>query len=257
MERGKLAEAGAVLESSAVRDEPAEGARHWHQARLDLLVAERRDAEALAVVDVLATRFAHVRNPFTATWRTARASSATAPGTLDGRRRRPRGAPRARARRGARRARSAGRCASAASSSAPQDDLREAVALLAGSTMRVEHARALAALGRWLRLHRHAVEAREPLREALAVAARCGADGLAAEIRAELGAAGARPRTEALSGPDSLTPSERRVAALAADGRTNRDIAQELFVTPKTVEVHLSAAYRKLGIASRRGLTQR
>jgi DNA-binding NarL/FixJ family response regulator len=44
------------------------------------------------------------------------------------------------------------------------------------------------------------------------------------------------------------------VATLAADGRTNRDIAQELFVTPKTVEVHLSAAYRKLGIGSRQGL---
>ena len=53
---------------------------------------------------------------------------------------------------------------------------------------------------------------------------------------------------------ESLTPSERRVADLAAAGRTNRDIAQELFVTPKTVEVHLSNAYRKLGIRSRREL---
>ena len=56
------------------------------------------------------------------------------------------------------------------------------------------------------------------------------------------------------SGPGALTPSERRIAALAADGLTNRDIAQQLFVTPKTVEVHLSAVYRKLGIASRRAL---
>ena len=63
-----------------------------------------------------------------------------------------------------------------------------------------------------------------------------------------------RPRREALSGVDSLTPSERRVADLAAAGRTNRDVAQELFVTPKTVEVHLSNAYRKLGIRSRREL---
>jgi DNA-binding NarL/FixJ family response regulator len=53
---------------------------------------------------------------------------------------------------------------------------------------------------------------------------------------------------------ESLTPSERRVADLAAAGRTNRDVAQELFVTPKTVEVHLSNAYRKLGIRSRREL---
>jgi DNA-binding CsgD family transcriptional regulator len=63
-----------------------------------------------------------------------------------------------------------------------------------------------------------------------------------------------RPRREALSGVESLTPSERRVADLAAAGRTNRDVAQELFVTPKTVEVHLSNAYRKLGIRSRREL---
>ncbi len=73
-------------------------------------------------------------------------------------------------------------------------------------------------------------------------------------MRAELHAAGARPRSSALSGVESLTASERRVAGLAADGGTNRDIAQALFVTPKTVEVHLSNAYRKLGVRSRREL---
>ena len=77
---------------------------------------------------------------------------------------------------------------------------------------------------------------------------------MAEHARAELHAAGARPRASALSGPESLTPSERRVADLAAEGQTNRDIAQALFVTPKTVEVHLSNAYRKLGIGSRREL---
>ena len=82
----------------------------------------------------------------------------------------------------------------------------------------------------------------------------CGADALAEHVRAELHAAGARPRRDALSGVESLTPSERRVADLAAGGTTNRDIAQELYVTPKTVEVHLSNAYRKLGIRSRREL---
>ncbi len=70
----------------------------------------------------------------------------------------------------------------------------------------------------------------------------------------ELYAAGARPRTSALGGVDALTASERRVAAFAAEGQSNRDIAQALFVTPKTVEVHLSNAYRKLGIRSRRDL---
>jgi DNA-binding NarL/FixJ family response regulator len=63
-----------------------------------------------------------------------------------------------------------------------------------------------------------------------------------------------RPRTAALAGVEALTPSELRVATLAADGKSNREIAQALFVTPKTVEVHLSHAYRKLGIRSRREL---
>jgi DNA-binding NarL/FixJ family response regulator len=74
------------------------------------------------------------------------------------------------------------------------------------------------------------------------------------EVRAEIYATGARPRTTALQGVESLTASERRVAALAAEGKSNRDIAQELYVTPKTVEVHLSSAYRKLRISSRREL---
>jgi DNA-binding CsgD family transcriptional regulator len=71
--------------------------------------------------------------------------------------------------------------------------------------------------------------------------------------RAERGAGG-RPRTSALSGVGSLTPSERRVTALAADGYTNREVAEALFVTPKTVEMHLGNAYRKLGARSRRDL---
>ncbi|HEV2814682.1 MAG TPA: helix-turn-helix transcriptional regulator, partial [Solirubrobacteraceae bacterium] len=69
-------------------------------------------------------------------------------------------------------------------------------------------------------------------------------------------AAGARPRSHALGGVASLTRSERRVAELAAGGSTNREIAQALFVTPRTVEVHLSNAYRKLGIGSRRELAR-
>jgi DNA-binding NarL/FixJ family response regulator len=74
---------------------------------------------------------------------------------------------------------------------------------------------------------------------------------LAARAETELLATGARPRRIALSGLESLTPSERRVAQMAAEGPTNREIAQALFVTPKTVQVHLSSVYRKLGIRSR------
>jgi DNA-binding NarL/FixJ family response regulator len=74
---------------------------------------------------------------------------------------------------------------------------------------------------------------------------------LAARAETELRATGARPRRIALRGLESLTPSERRIAELAAHGPTNREIAQALFVTPRTVEVHLTNAYRKLGISSR------
>ena len=133
-------------------------------------------------------------------------------------------------------------------------DLRDAVHLLEGSTARLQHAKALVALGAALRRDRRPADARDPLRRALELAAVCGAEGLAENARSELYAAGARPRSEALSGVESLTPSERRVAELASGGDSNKDIAQTLYVTPKTVEVHLSNAYRKLGIRSRREL---
>jgi DNA-binding NarL/FixJ family response regulator len=132
--------------------------------------------------------------------------------------------------------------------------VEEAVAVLEDSIARLEHAKALAALGTLMRLDRRPTEARDPLRRALDLATVCGADALAERTRSELAAAGARPRREALSGVGALTPSERRVADLAAGGQSNRDIAQSLYVTPKTVEVHLSNAYRKLGIGGRREL---
>ncbi|MBJ7521334.1 MAG: LuxR family transcriptional regulator [Solirubrobacteraceae bacterium] len=105
-----------------------------------------------------------------------------------------------------------------------------------------------------MRRAREPSEAREPLRRALDLASACEAHALADHIRTELQATGARPRTDALAGVEALTPSERRVADLAAAGSANREIAQQLYVTPKTVEVHLTNAYRKLGIGSRREL---
>ena len=134
--------------------------------------------------------------------------------------------------------------------------LEEACALLEEVPARLEHAKALAALGGVLRRTRKLTEAREPLRRALELADACGAQPLADHVRAEIYATGARPRTTALRGVLALTASERRVADLAAEGQTNRDIAQVLYVTPKTVEVHLSNAYRKLGIDSRRELAR-
>jgi DNA-binding CsgD family transcriptional regulator len=134
------------------------------------------------------------------------------------------------------------------------DHLREAVDVLERSTSKSELAAALLALGAALRHARSPSEARAPLRRALELAEGCGADGLAEHVRAELYATGARPRTAALHGAAALTASERRVAELAASDRSNREIAQALYVTPKTVELHLSNAYRKLGIRSRREL---
>lgn len=134
------------------------------------------------------------------------------------------------------------------------EDLRRAIELLERSPMKLELARAHAALGGVMRRGRKPTDAREPLRKAFELAEVCGARGLAAEVRTELHATGARPRSSALKGPGSLTASEKRVSALAAEGQTNKQIAQSLYVTPKTVEVHLSNAYRKLEIGSRREL---
>lgn len=132
--------------------------------------------------------------------------------------------------------------------------LEEAAELLERSDQRIERARAFAALGAELRRARRPTDARDPLRRALELAEVAGAEELAEHVRGELYATGARPRTTALAGVESLTERELRVATLASEGQTNRDIAQILYVTPKTVEVHLSHAYRKLGIASRREL---
>jgi DNA-binding CsgD family transcriptional regulator len=132
--------------------------------------------------------------------------------------------------------------------------LRQAVGVLEGSGARLEHARAMTDLGAALRRAGQRAESRQVLRPALDLAHRCGALALTERARAELVAAGGRPRRLVLSGLDSLTPSERRVAQLAAAGLSNRDIAQNLFITARTVEGHLTHAYHKLAITSREQL---
>jgi DNA-binding CsgD family transcriptional regulator len=129
--------------------------------------------------------------------------------------------------------------------------LRESVAALDRSPALLERARSLAELGAALRRLGERTAAREPLARALELAARCGARPLAARARDELNAAGARPRRPWRTGVDALTPSELRVARLAADGRSNREIAGELYVTLKAIEGHLAHAYAKLGIQGR------
>jgi ATP/maltotriose-dependent transcriptional regulator MalT len=255
LERGDLAAAREALERSRDPGGRDDGARYWLAAQLDLLVAEGRFEPALAVGDDFARRFSHVRNPVDAPWRshTARALDALrrtdealallaeeleiarawgAPGTL---------------------ARTLW-VLGTLERDAGLDHLSEAVEVVAGSPARLEHAKALAALGAGLRRARRPADARDPLRRAVELAEICGARGLSEQARSELHAAGGRPRRRALTGIESLTASERRVASLAASGSSNRDIAQALFVTPKTVELHLSNVYRKLGIRSRREL---
>jgi DNA-binding CsgD family transcriptional regulator len=131
------------------------------------------------------------------------------------------------------------------------DRLREALEALDRSQAELERARVLTDLGAALRRAGKRSEAQETLRLALDRAHRCGALSTGERARAELTAAGARPRRAALTGFDALTASERRVAELAVEGLTNREIAQALFVTVKTVEWHLGNTYGKLGIGSR------
>ncbi len=134
--------------------------------------------------------------------------------------------------------------------------LAEAVSALEGSGARLEHARALIGLGTAMLRTGERERARAPLSLGLDIAHRCGGAVLASRARQELVASGARPRREALSGIDALTPAESRTARLAAGGLTNRAIAQTLFLSTKTVEKQLSQAYLKLGIAGRRELAE-
>ena len=134
------------------------------------------------------------------------------------------------------------------------DQLRDAVDLLAQSPARLEHARALVTLGGVLRRAGHRVESRQPLREGFALAGTCGAAALAEHARTELQASGIRVRHDHQRGADTLTASERRISGMAAAGLSNPEIAQELFLTIKTVEMHLTSTYRKLGVRSRHEL---
>ncbi len=253
IDRGRRDEARAVLEAGQAMLDESDGGRYWRAVELELLVAEGRDEEAVSRSQTYARLHGHVVLPASAHWRSATARALDrlgrgdeaialaeaeladarkwgAPGTVG---------PVLRVLGGLRRDTAL---------------LEQAVEVLETSRARLEHAKALADLGAALRHERRPSEAREPLRRALELADACSADALVEHVRAELYATGARPRTAALGGVEALTASERRVAGFAAGGQSNRDIAQALFVTPKTVEVHLSNAYRKLGIRSRREL---
>jgi DNA-binding CsgD family transcriptional regulator len=132
--------------------------------------------------------------------------------------------------------------------------LQRAADTLADTPMRLEHAKALAGLGAAQRRSGKRTQARKTLTLALDLADACGALAVARQARAELLIAGARPRRNRVHGPAALTASQLRVATLAAEGATNLEIARELFLTPKTIERHLTNAYAALAIASRKDL---
>jgi DNA-binding CsgD family transcriptional regulator len=129
--------------------------------------------------------------------------------------------------------------------------LRQAIDVLAGPDTRIEQTRALTDLGALLRRGNHRIEARPLLRQALDGAHHLGAAALAGQAETELRATGSKPRQVVLSGLEALTASERRIAELAAEGLTNREIAQTLFVTARTVEGHLTHVFQKLDVKTR------
>jgi DNA-binding CsgD family transcriptional regulator/Flp pilus assembly protein TadD len=256
--RGDVAGArSALARAENPGERTSDGARTWHHTEVAVLLAEGRYDEAIAGTERCERLYGGSPNPADSPWRTFRAfalhrlgrdkeAEAVAreelelarawgsPGTVG------------------RVLRTLGRTRGEAG----MKDIQDAIDVLEGTPARLEHARAVAALGTAVRRFGRPTDAREPLRRALELASQCDATLLVEEVRAELQTVGVRPRSDAATGVESLTPSERRVVDLAVGGGTNRDIAQELYVTPKTVEVHLSNAYRKLGVRGRRELPQ-
>jgi ATP/maltotriose-dependent transcriptional regulator MalT len=134
---------------------------------------------------------------------------------------------------------------------AAEQALREAGGIFESFGARHDLGLTLADLGACLRRAGRVSEAREPLRRALDLAEKTGGASLRDYAKRELVAAGVRPRRAALAGPDALTNAERQIAGLAAAGRSNKQIAQHLFVTTGTVETHLRHIFQKLDITSR------
>jgi DNA-binding CsgD family transcriptional regulator len=129
--------------------------------------------------------------------------------------------------------------------------LGDSVEVLKDSPARLEAAESMIGLGAALVERQDLDRARNLLREGATIASTCKAHRLVETAGLHLRAAGARPRRLGSTGVDSLTPAEVRAVSMAAANATNREIAEQLFVNTKTIEGHLSRAYKKLGITSR------
>lgn len=260
MEQGRLDEAAAALEWATIPEPPPTNG-HWYRAldsRARLLMLQGRTEESLEVMLACGRSYSinGRDNPALVAWRSGAALALRALGRREEARpliaeelalaRRwgtPRGLGRA--------LRVAGLVENGEEG---LDLLHEAVTVLEPSPARLEHAKALVDLGAALRRSGQRAVSRRPLLQGLQLAEVCGALPLVQRARTELRASGARPPRTALTGAAALTPSERRVVELAAAGRSNHEIAQALYITTKTVEAHLTRAYRKLGVAGRAGL---
>ena len=137
---------------------------------------------------------------------------------------------------------------------AAEREYRESIARLGRTRLRVELARAHLLYGEWLRREGRRVDAREQLRVAYEMFTSIGADGFAERTGHEMLATGETVRKRRDDTRDELTPQEEHIAQLAVAGRTNPEIGAELFISPRTVEWHLSKVFMKLGISSRKGL---
>jgi DNA-binding CsgD family transcriptional regulator len=131
------------------------------------------------------------------------------------------------------------------------ETLRKALDVLEVTEARLELARTQGALGGALRRAGQRVEARRHLQAGIGLAHRGGAIGVEASLREELAAAGGRPRRAAVTGVEALTPTELRIAELAATGLSNREIAELMFVSRNTIAWHLRNIFRKLHVESR------
>jgi DNA-binding CsgD family transcriptional regulator len=134
---------------------------------------------------------------------------------------------------------------------------RESIAHLAATRVRPELARTQLLYGEWLRRERRRLDARRPLRAALAAFTSMGTDAFARRAERELRATGEHARKRTVETLDQLTPQEEQIARLAARGTTNREIAAQLFIAQSTVEYHLRKVFRKLDVKSRTQLAHR
>ncbi|MEA2442559.1 MAG: hypothetical protein QOH76_3983 [Thermoleophilaceae bacterium] len=251
--RGDLEAARGGLMSRDVDTEPiSDGARFWLEAHAELLLAEGRFEEAVEAADEVGRRFPHWSYPPASRWRSGKALALRHLGRSDEAREvaeeelrlaRASGAPSGLGR--------ALRVRGTVDGEGGFEYLWEALDVLEGTPSRLEHARALAALGAALRRNGLQKDAGPHLTRALELAEICGAGSVSAFARAELVEGGVQPSVEAPSGIRALTDTQRRVAALAAEGHSEREIAQAMFVTPNAVDFQLGDVYRKLGVSSR------